>query len=189
MQNNQHTHRDAFNDSVPEKSMDGSSYGGSEYSSVISSNLGSGAGRTGSKLIDLGHDRTWFKTDGGDADTTSGQRNGFNLKHSFSNHEAPKSMNLDAHCQPRQSITNKQNDVMSCNWKTSEEEEFMWDEIDNGLIDHGPNVSKTLSTDTWMADVENLVSLRKGSVALCHLFIQLQFFSFLLIYKMKCIPL
>ncbi|KAG5043858.1 hypothetical protein JHK87_007773 [Glycine soja] len=154
MLNNQHTHRDAFNDSVTEKSIDGS-YGSSEYSSVISSNLVSGAGRTGSKLIDLGHDKTWFKTDGGDADTTSGQRNGFGLKRSFSNQEAPKSMNLDAHRQPRQSITNLRNNVMSGNWKTSEEE-FTRDEMNNGLIDHGPNVLSNLSTDTWMADDENL---------------------------------
>ena len=98
-------------------------------------------------------------------------------------------MNLDAHRQPRQSITNLRNNVMSGNWKTSEEEEFMWGEMNIGLTDHGANVSSNLSTDTWMADDENLVSLPKGSVALCHLFIQLQFFSFLLIYKTKCIPL
>ncbi|KHN02255.1 Pre-mRNA cleavage complex 2 protein Pcf11 [Glycine soja] len=156
MLNNQHTHRDVFNDSVPEKSMDGSSYGGSEYSSVISSNLVSGAGRTGSKLIDLGHDKTWFKTDGGDADTTSGQRNGFNLKRSYSNREAPKLTNLDAHRQPRQSTTDIRNNLMSGNWKTSEEEEFMWGEMNIGLTDHGANVSSNLSTDTWMADDENL---------------------------------
>jgi len=65
----------------------------------------------------------------------------------------------------------------------------MWGEMNIGLTDHGANVSSNLSTDTWMADDENLVSLPKGSVALCHLFIQLQFFSFLLIYKTKCIPL
>ncbi|TKY62035.1 Polyadenylation and cleavage factor-like 4 [Spatholobus suberectus] len=155
MHNNQHTHRDAFNDSVSEKSI-GGSYGGSEYSSGISSNLISGAGRTGSRLIDLGHDKTWFKTGGGDTETISEQRNGFSLKNSFSNHEAPKSMNLDVHRQPRQNITNIQSNVMSGNWKISEEEEFTWDEMNSGLTDHGPNVSSNLSRDSWMADDENL---------------------------------
>ncbi|KAL2345182.1 hypothetical protein Fmac_006467 [Flemingia macrophylla] len=155
MQNNQHTHRDAFNDSVPEKNFAGS-YGGSEYSSGISSNLVSGAGRTGHRLIDLGHDKTWFKTGGDDAETVSGQRNGISLKRSFSTHEAPKPMNLDAHRQPRQNITNIRNNVMSGNWKNSEEEEFTWDEMNSGLTDHGPNISSNLSTDSWMADDENL---------------------------------
>jgi len=165
LQNNQHAHRDAFNKSVPEKSIDGS-FGGSQYGSGISSNLISGAGRTGTKLTDLGHEKTWFKTDGGDAETISGQTNGFSLKRSFSNREAPKSINLEAHRQPRQSITNIRNNVMSGNWKNSEEEEFTWDEMNTGLTDHGPNVSSTLSTDSWMTDDENLVSLLKGSVAL-----------------------
>ncbi|KAJ1376322.1 RNA polymerase II-binding domain [Sesbania bispinosa] len=143
MHNNQHTHRDALNDSVPEKRI-GGSYGGNEYSSGISSNLGSGVGRTGSRII------------GGVAETISGQTNGFSLKHSFSNHEAPKSMNSDAHRQPTQIVTNIRSSGMSNNWKNSEEEEFMWDEMNSGLTDHGPNVSSNLSTDPWMADDENM---------------------------------
>lgn len=146
LQNNQQTQRDAFNDSIPEKSI-GGSYGGNEYSSSITSNMGSAVGRTGSRLI------------GSVAEPLSGQRNGFNLKHSFSNHEAPKSMSLDAHRQPPQTITNIRSSVTSSNWKNSEEEEFMWDEMNSGLTDHGPNVSSNLSTDPWMADDENLVSL------------------------------
>ncbi|XP_020211888.1 uncharacterized protein LOC109796603 isoform X2 [Cajanus cajan] len=148
MQNNQHIHRDAFNDSVPEKNF-GGSYGGSEYSSGISSNLVSVAGRTASRLVDLGHDKTWFKTGGDDAEIISGQRNGISLKRSFSNHDAPKSMNLDPHRQPRPNL-------MPGNWKNSEEEEFTWDEMNSGLIDHGPNVSSNLSRDSWMAEDENL---------------------------------
>ncbi|KAK7284912.1 hypothetical protein RJT34_19666 [Clitoria ternatea] len=154
--NNQHsTHRDAFNDSVPEKNI-GGSYGGSEYSSGISSNLVSGIGKTGSRLIDLGHNKTWLKTGSAGAETISGQRNDFSLKHSLSNNEALKPVNLDAHHQPQQDTTNIRSNVMSSNWKNSEEEEFMWDEMNSGLTDHGPNVSSNLSTESWMADDENL---------------------------------
>lgn len=145
MQNNQHTQRDVFHDSVPEKSI-GGAYGDDEYNSTVSSNLGSGVGRTGSRLI------------GGVAETVSGQRNGFSLKHSFSSHAAPKSMNLNAHHQPTQTITNVRSSAMSSNWKNSEEEEFMWDEMNSSLPDHVPNVSSNLSTDPWMADDDNLVS-------------------------------
>lgn len=133
MQNNQHTHRDAFNDSVPDKSI-GGAYGDEEYNSS-----GSDVGRTGSRII------------GGVAETLSGQRNGFSLKHGFSNHEAPKPMNLDAH--------NIRNNAMSRNWKNSEEEEFVWDEMNPGLPEHVPNVSSNLSLDPWNADDDNLVSL------------------------------
>ncbi|XP_047158707.1 polyadenylation and cleavage factor homolog 4-like isoform X1 [Vigna umbellata] len=155
MLNNQHTQRDAFNDSVSEKSIDGS-FGGSQYGSGISSNLVSGAGRTGTKLIDLGQEKTWSKTDGGDAETISGQKNGFSLKRSLSNREAPKSINLKAHRQPGLNLTQIWNNMMSDNWKNSEEEEFTWDEMNSGLTDHGPNVSSNLSTDSWMTDDENL---------------------------------
>ncbi|GAU16027.1 hypothetical protein TSUD_338980 [Trifolium subterraneum] len=133
--NNQRTHRDAFNDSVPEKSI-GGAYGDNEYNSTLSNNLGSGVGRTGSRLI------------GGVAETLSGQRSGLSLKHGFSNHEAPKPMNLDAH--------NIRNSVMSRNWKNSEEEEFVWDEMNSGVPDHVPNVSSNLNSDPWMADDDNL---------------------------------
>ncbi|KAJ1418867.1 Zinc finger C2H2-type [Sesbania bispinosa] len=143
MHNNQRTHRNEFNDSVPEKRI-GGSYGGNEYSSGISSSLGSGVGRTGSRLI------------GGVAETISGQRNGFSLKHGSSNHEAPKSMNSDTHRPPTQTVTNIRSSVLSNNWKNSEEEEFIWDEMNSGLTDHEPNISSNLSTDPWMADDENL---------------------------------
>ncbi|KAK7337187.1 hypothetical protein VNO77_17749 [Canavalia gladiata] len=154
MHNNQHTQRDAFNDSVPEKSIGG--YGSSEYSSSISSNLVPGIGRTGSRLTDLGNDKAWFKTGGGVAENMSGQRNGFGLKHGLLNHGAQKSINLDAHHQPTQNITSIRNNVMSSNWKNSEEEEFMWDEMNSGLTDHGPNVSSNMSMDSWVGDDENL---------------------------------
>jgi hypothetical protein len=61
--------------------------------------LVSGVGRTGSRLI------------GDVAETLPGKRSGFSLKHGFSNHEAPKPMNLDAH--------NIRNNVISMNWKNS----------------------------------------------------------------------
>ncbi|XP_050910445.1 polyadenylation and cleavage factor homolog 4 isoform X3 [Lathyrus oleraceus] len=136
-ENNQHTHRDAFNDSVPDKSIDGA-YGDEEYNSSVSNNLGSDVGRTGSRLI------------GGVAETLSGQRNGFSLKHGFSNYEAPKPMNLDAH--------NIRSSARSRNWKNSEEEEFVWDEMNPGLPEHVPNVSSNLSSDPWIADDDNLES-------------------------------
>ncbi|OIW11326.1 hypothetical protein TanjilG_20475 [Lupinus angustifolius] len=155
MQNNQRTNRDAFNDSVPEKSI-GESFGGNEYSSDTSNNL-SLVGRTGGRITELGYDKPWYKAGGGFAETRSGQGNGFSVKPGFSNHEALKSVKLDAHRQPALNIANKRSSMMSSNWKNSEEEEFTWDEMNSGLTGHGAlNVSDNLSTDTWTSDDENL---------------------------------
>ena len=146
--------RDAFNDSVLEKSV-GGSYGGNEYGSDLSRNLGSGVSRAGGRTSELGHDKSWYKA-GGVAGTISGQRNGFSVKHSFSNTEAPK------YHQPSQNINSIRSSVMSNSWKNSEEEEYMWDEMNSRLTGHGaPNVSNNMSKDPWTPDDENLVSLLK----------------------------
>ncbi|XP_019456273.1 PREDICTED: uncharacterized protein LOC109357035 isoform X1 [Lupinus angustifolius] len=156
MKNNLRINRDAFNDSVPEKSIR-ESYGGNQYSSDTSNKLSLVVGRTFGRVTELGHDKPWYKAGGIVAETRSGQGIDFSVKHGFSNHEALKSMKLDAHRQPTLNINNKRSSVMSSNWKNSEEEEFTWDEMNTGLTGHGaPNVSNNLSTDTWTADDENL---------------------------------
>ncbi|XP_016184773.1 uncharacterized protein LOC107626412 isoform X1 [Arachis ipaensis] len=134
------TPRDAFNDSVLEKSV-GVTCGGNEYGSDLSRNLGSGMVRAG--------DKSWFKA-GGVPGTISGQRNGFSEKHSFSNTEAPK------YNQPTQNINSIRSSVMSRSWKNSEEEEYIWDEMNSRSTGLGaPNVSNNLSKDSWPADDEN----------------------------------
>lgn len=159
MQNIQRSNRDAYNDSVPEKGI-GTSYGGNEYGSDLSRNSGLGIGRTSGRVPELVHDKDWYKTGNGAAEMMSGQRNGFSLKRGLSNHEAPKSTNLDEHNQPSQSLTSIKSGVLSSSWKNSEEEEYMWDEMNPGLTDRGAsNVSNNLSKDHWTADDDNLVSL------------------------------
>ncbi|KAK7267910.1 hypothetical protein RIF29_20591 [Crotalaria pallida] len=146
-ENNQRSRRDAVNDPVPEKSI-GASYGCNEYGSDLPRNYSLGIGRTGARVTELGHDKSWFKA-GVVAGNISRKRNGFSLKHNFSNNEA--------HLQPTQHIPSQRNSVMSSSWKNSEEEEFMWDEMNSGLTTHGaPKVSNYVSKDPWTDDDENM---------------------------------
>lgn len=144
--NNQRTHRDPFDDSVPEKSIS-ASYEDNEHGSNLSRNLGMGIGRTDGKVAKLGHRNLYGKAAAGVSGTISGQRNSVGLKHSFSNTEA--SMH-----QPTRNITGIQRNVISSSWKNSEEEEYSWDEMNAGLTGHG--VRNNLGNDAWTADDENL---------------------------------
>ncbi|CAL5207368.1 unnamed protein product [Lathyrus oleraceus] len=148
---NQHTHRDPFDDPVPEKSIS-ASYGGSEHGSNLSRNMGVGIGRTDGSITELGHRTLYNKTAAGVSGSISGQRNGVGLKHSFSNTEATTIS--DAQHQPTRNITGIKRNVMSSSWKNSEEEEYMWDEMNTGLTSHG--VRNNLGNDAWTADDENL---------------------------------
>ncbi|CAI8602565.1 unnamed protein product [Vicia faba] len=146
---NQHTHRDPFDDPVPEKSA---SYGGSEHGSNLSRNMGMGIGRTAGSVTELGHRNLYNKAGAGVSGTISGQRNGVGLKHSFSNTEATTISDAQHH--PTRNITGIKRNVMSSSWKNSEEEEYMWDEMHTGLTSHG--VRTNLGNDAWTADDENL---------------------------------
>ncbi|XP_058771215.1 polyadenylation and cleavage factor homolog 4-like [Vicia villosa] len=147
---NQHTHRDPFNDPVPEKSIS-ASYGGGEHGSNLSRNMGMGIGRTDGSITELGH-RNLYNKAAGVSGTISGQRNGVGLKHSFSNTEATTIS--DAQHQPTRNITGIKRNAMSNSWKNSEEEEYMWDDMNIGLTSHG--VRNNLGNDAWTADDENL---------------------------------
>ncbi|KAE9612460.1 putative transcription factor C2H2 family [Lupinus albus] len=145
---NQRAHRDALNDPVPENSIV-ASYGGSEYGSDISRNLGSGMGRAGGRVTELERDKSSLKSGSGVAGTISGKRNGFSLRHIISNTEA--------YLQPTQQFPTIRSNVMSCSWKNSGEEEFMWDEMHSGLTGHGtPKATNNGSKDPCTDDDENL---------------------------------
>ncbi|XP_014513470.1 polyadenylation and cleavage factor homolog 4 isoform X2 [Vigna radiata var. radiata] len=154
-ENDHRARRDAFNDSVPEKSTS-ASYGSNELGSNISRNIGLGISRPSGRVTESGHDKGWYNKSGVAAGTMPGQRNGLSHKYSFSSTEAPKSMVLDAHHQPAHNITSTQSSVISNSWKNSEEEEYTWDEMNSGLTGHGTSIVSSLSKDAWTADDENL---------------------------------
>lgn len=151
---------DAFNESLPEKSTS-ASYGGNGQSFTLSSKVGLGIGRTAGRVTDFEHDKTWYES-ASCIGEVCGQRNGLSLKRGSSIHEATKSLNLDAHVALRRNSTEipSRSSVISRSWKDSEEEQFMWDNMEIGVTDNtASSVSSDLGMDHWTTDDEGLVRL------------------------------
>ncbi|KAM4078535.1 hypothetical protein ACJW30_09G045200 [Castanea mollissima] len=142
--NVQRPNRDALSGPLHEKNV-GAAYGDYEYSSDLSRTLGSATGRTGGRIAEQGHDKPWYGAASSVVETISSQKNGFNIKHGLPNYRAPKSAYADLQLKPTQSITNRSSGAMSSSWKNSEEEEFMWDDVNSRLPDHS---APTISNDS-----------------------------------------
>lgn len=96
------------------------------------------------------------------AEKLSGQRNGFNIKLGYENYPAPKSANTGSRLLPVQNFSSSSsNRVLSTNWKNSEEEEFMWGEMNSMMTGHGaPAIAGSTRKDQWTPeDSDNSVSL------------------------------
>lgn len=131
-------------------------YADFEYGSDLSRS--SGIGR---RVVDEGRDKPWSSAGNNLAEKLSGQRNGFNIKLGYENYPAAKSANTDARLLPMQNFSSNNNRASSANWKNSEEEEFMWGEMNSMLTGHGaPAIHSSTGKDQWTPeDSDNSVSL------------------------------
>lgn len=82
-------------------------------------------------MTEQGHDKTWYGTAGSVAEKISSQKNGFNIKQGLPNYQAPKPAYADAQLKSTHNIAHRSSTVMSSSWKNSEEEEFMWDDMNS----------------------------------------------------------
>ncbi|XP_060668959.1 uncharacterized protein LOC107432146 isoform X2 [Ziziphus jujuba] len=137
---------DAVSERIHEKNI-GAEYGDYDYSSDLSRNSGLGIGRTGGRTTEQGQEKSWYAGGSNVAEPISGQRNGFSSKHGYPNYSAPKPANV------AQSIASRSSSGISNSWKNSEEEEFMWDDMNSRLTNRGvSSITSNTKRDHWTSD-------------------------------------
>ncbi|GAB4833473.1 hypothetical protein Ancab_031716 [Ancistrocladus abbreviatus] len=125
----------------------GAGYGDYEYGAGLSRALSSGFGRSTERIAQQGHDKRWFDPVRGAEESMSSQRNGYDAKPGIPN----RVTRLDNMRVPSlQSVAGRSSTEMSRNWKNSEEEEYMWDDLNTRVTDHG--VVASMRKDHWAPD-------------------------------------
>ncbi|XP_043698332.1 polyadenylation and cleavage factor homolog 4-like isoform X2 [Telopea speciosissima] len=125
-------------------------YGDYEYGSDLSRRPDMGTGSGTDKLSERELDKTWYGVGSSAVDSVVGQRNGSDAQRGFSNYQAPRSTQTVAQLPPTPSTAKKSSRGISRNWKNSEEEEYMWDDMNFRLMDHGARDSSR--RDGWTSD-------------------------------------
>lgn len=158
MQSIQHHQRDQANKPVRDKSPS-VAFADSDYGSSVLGRSGLGTGRATEHLKEPGYDRLWNES-GSDMTGMPKQKNGFGLKHEVESYPAHESANSDSDLQLKQNISSRSTNGMSENWKNSEEEEYMWNEMNSRpTVRSAANAS---AKDHWAPDnYDKLVSVIK----------------------------
>lgn len=100
-------------------------YGDPEYVSDLSGGSGFGLRITGEKLKEEGCGKSWYNPANG---KILSQRNGLGLKHGVQS-LSQNTVNSDAYPQPTHSFSNQSSGLMDRSWQSSDEEEYMWDDV------------------------------------------------------------
>ena len=147
------SHGGTSSEGIHEKNI-GAEYTDYDYSSDFTRNSGLGIGRGGGRFSEQGQEKVWDGDNSSFAESVSGQRNSFSIKHGFPKYTAPKSTNANTHLQSIQNIASRNSGGMSSSsWKNSEEEEFMWDDMNSRLTNQGASgISSNLRKDRSASD-------------------------------------
>lgn len=138
LKNIQHSQREQLSDAP---------FDDSEYDSLMLKRSGIPTGGAGEKFKEQVFDKTRFESGGV---MPADQGNGFDVKHGFPRYPALRSVSSSANVQPRPIFPSKSTSGMTKSWKNSEEEEYMWDDINSRATDQSAISSS--GRDRWTPD-------------------------------------
>ncbi|KAJ4971898.1 hypothetical protein NE237_004997 [Protea cynaroides] len=147
--NSQLPQREASGEPVHEKNT-GTVHGDYEYGSDLSRHLDMGTRSGSERPTEKGLDKTWYGATSSAVDSVVGQKKGSDAQHVFSNYRASRSAQVVAQLLPMPTTTKKSGRGIPSNWKNSEEEEYMWDDMNFRLTDRGARDSSR--RDDWTSD-------------------------------------
>ncbi|XP_068662571.1 polyadenylation and cleavage factor homolog 4-like [Aristolochia californica] len=146
--NTQRSQRDHPNEATHKKNPDAVYGGDYEYGSDISqhSDLGIGKGCERIAVREAVDKASWYGAASNSTNKSAlGQRNGFDAPNIYRNSRDPRAQANNQ--RQTKFIANRSNKGTSENWKNSEEEEFMWEDMNSRLIDEGGTESSR--KDCW----------------------------------------
>ncbi|GMH26323.1 hypothetical protein Nepgr_028166 [Nepenthes gracilis] len=129
--------REAVTESGQEQQMS-AGYGDYEYGDGLSRHLSPGIGRSVGRITEQGYDKRWFGSSRGVEESITSQR-------------MPSAQNVGG----------RSSGEMSRNWKNSEEEEYMWDNLNTGVTNRGV-VGSTRKGHLTPDDLEKVVRSGKS---------------------------
>ncbi|KAL0316134.1 UNVERIFIED_CONTAM: hypothetical protein Sradi_5491600 [Sesamum radiatum] len=133
------------------------------------------------KIKEPGYDRPWYES-GSNITAMAHQKNGFGLKHGLESYAAPEAANSDSDLQFKQNIAGRSTNGMSGNWKNSEEEEFMWGEMNSRPTVH--SAADASAKDHWPPDdYDRLPPL--VTVTLTSIYLDLAFSRILILFSLR----
>ncbi|XP_011094416.1 polyadenylation and cleavage factor homolog 4 isoform X1 [Sesamum indicum] len=145
----QHHQKDKVNEPVRDKSST-IRFPDSKYGSSISGHESLGTERVSEKFKEPGLDRPWYESATDVTGKVSNQSNGFHMEHEFESYPAHQSANSDSHLLLKQNFASRKLNGVSRSWKNSEEEEYVWDEMNTRPTDL--SAANTSAKDNWTPD-------------------------------------